>query len=97
MKAKIEIIENLGCTDKTPPKHLGVGCWYEIQKVKYNDIVFYRRQKFQKNGRITSVSYASEINAKRWESNLHLFLGIIEPEKQEVQQSQTNKSQISLL
>ena len=66
--AKLEVIENLGKIDKKPI--WGEGFHYEIQKVKYGEKIFYRRQKI-KDGKVSSASYAYEINSKRWISALY--------------------------
>lgn len=66
--AKLTVIENLGKIEKKPT--LGTGFHYEVQKVKYGEKVFYRRQKI-KNGVVTSCSYAYDVNAKKWISSLY--------------------------
>ena len=66
--AKLAVIEDLGRIEKKPI--WGEGFHYEVQKVKLGEKEFFRRQKI-KDGKVSSCSYAYDINSKRWVSALY--------------------------
>ena len=66
--SKLIVIENLGKIEKKPI--WGKGFHYEIQKVKSGEKEFFRRQKI-KDGKVSSCSYANDINSKRWVGALY--------------------------
>lgn len=68
---KLIVIKNLGKSDKKPI--FGNNVHYEIQKVKLGEKEFFRRQKI-KNEKVTSSSYAYDINSKQWIASLYQFL-----------------------